>query len=498
MLRFAQHDIAQPTPAAVYLLSVLLYYLSAGGLGLGVYHFLQDSSFLPSNISNIAMLWGIYFWITRRHARAGATLGIAGLFHLNYALIAIAGWIILSLWNHSSPFPIAHRKSQLTNPYWLLGTAALLILSLASILPALATILHRTDHLPLNEFVALYVYLRHSHHYAPLTWHWALWLSFLWPIPLALYLWHGRPARADDAINQTARIFLLLSAMLLGAFLFAGIWFISESLVQMSLWRFSIHIKLLTCIAAAALLLNLRPPLRHSIIITAIILCILGLLIPVLAVFRPDLLPRTWPILMLNARPLFLFFLIALLAMLWILRPWKLRLPPVTAALVLCAMSIILAPKIGLRLSLPLEDDPDYLALCAWARNNTPDDAIFLVPPDEQSFRLHARRAIIVNFKGVPQLSGELPEWRNRLQHLLDLSDLTQLPRPFHLTLAGLRQRYDQLHPQHLSATARHYGARYIVMTTPAEIPQTRHLHTTPAGSYHLYLFDDPDQPRMP
>src|SRR4051795_4018735 len=37
-----------------YLLSVLLYYLSAGGTGLGSYQFLQDSSFLPGNIANVA------------------------------------------------------------------------------------------------------------------------------------------------------------------------------------------------------------------------------------------------------------------------------------------------------------------------------------------------------------------------------------------------------------------------------------------------------------
>ena len=31
--------------------------------GLGMYHFLQDSSFLPSNVANVAMLWGVYLWV---------------------------------------------------------------------------------------------------------------------------------------------------------------------------------------------------------------------------------------------------------------------------------------------------------------------------------------------------------------------------------------------------------------------------------------------------
>src|SRR5882757_1269919 len=37
--------------ARVCLFSVLLYYLSAGGTGLGSYQFLQDSSFLPGNLA---------------------------------------------------------------------------------------------------------------------------------------------------------------------------------------------------------------------------------------------------------------------------------------------------------------------------------------------------------------------------------------------------------------------------------------------------------------
>ena len=68
-----------------YLVSVVLFYALAGGVGLGMYHFLQDSAFLPSNVANVAMLWGIYFWIVGKPASAGVCLGVAGLFHINHA-----------------------------------------------------------------------------------------------------------------------------------------------------------------------------------------------------------------------------------------------------------------------------------------------------------------------------------------------------------------------------------------------------------------------------
>src|SRR5436190_1538692 len=60
-----------------YVLSVGLFYLLGAGVGLGSYHFLQDSAFLPSNVSNVAMLWGILFWVRGRRIASGVALGVA-------------------------------------------------------------------------------------------------------------------------------------------------------------------------------------------------------------------------------------------------------------------------------------------------------------------------------------------------------------------------------------------------------------------------------------
>src|SRR6266850_3389634 len=76
-----------------YLASVVFYYVSAAGFGLGLYRFLQDSAVLPSNLANIAMLWGIVFYATGRLGWAGVMLGLSGVFHLNHALIAPLLWV---------------------------------------------------------------------------------------------------------------------------------------------------------------------------------------------------------------------------------------------------------------------------------------------------------------------------------------------------------------------------------------------------------------------
>jgi hypothetical protein len=112
-----------------------------------------------------------------------------------------------------------------------------------------------------------------------------------------------------------------------------------------------------------------------------------------------------------------------------------------------------------------IRDDPAMARLCAWVRIETPVDALFLVPPDDERFRLAARRAIVVNYKGVPQLARELPQWRDRLESVLNLKDLRTLPRPMPETLSAMRQRYDELPAGMLIHAAQKWGARYIVAT---------------------------------
>lgn len=418
----------------LYLLSALLFYASAGGLGLGMYQFLQDSALLPSNIANVAMLAGIYAWMRRRLGWAGLWLGVAGLFHLNHAIVGAVLWATLSVWSLRDGWAAAHQgRSSKTNGTWrswLLGSLTLMILSFVSVAPALQAIVTASGRMPLADFVQLYVRLRHPHHYDPSSWPWALWLSFLWPMPLAVLA--SRQLPPSRPLRQARRIFLFYLTLLLIALLGAGIWYASETLVQMSLYRFSIYPKLLSCIGAAFFIARRRKGEAPAE-------------------------PHGWS-----------------------------RLSRRFALSGIALVVIILTATQGRGLQslwLPTDDAP-YLALCDWVRRSTPVDALFLVPPDEQAFRLAARRAIVVNFKGVPQLSGELPEWRRRLEAVLDM-DLLELPRGMHATLAAIRQRYDALPPQHLAHVARQFDADYVITTHRVPTWDTALLHIS--GPYHLY-----------
>jgi hypothetical protein len=341
---------------------------------------------------------------------SGIGFGIAGLFHLNHALIGIPLWTMLVL----LPLHEAHRWN-LPSRSEIIGTLVAIIPSAINLAIAAKSKLTLSNAMPLNEFVNLYIHLRHPHHYDPSTWPVGIWLAIMWTFIPALLVLHG----------QIYRIYVFFLALVVLALIAAGFWYVSETLVQMSLYRFSIYLQLFGCIAAGLLIDRAIRWHRTSVLLGA------------------------------------------------------------GVCAVILIISILRGPFFGM-FRMP-QDDADYLKLCEWVSNNTPVDAVFLVPPDEESMRLKGRRAIVVNFKSVPQLSSELVEWNKRLSDVLDLRNLTQLPHDYRQVLPAIRQRYDRASSGSLVAAAGKYGARFIVATHPLEGLDARRANIDATGRYFVY-----------
>jgi hypothetical protein len=399
-LRLVRHVGGGP---AAYLLSVGLYYVSFGGFGLGMYEFLQDGSFLPSNVANVAMLWAVVLVIEGRTIAAAACLGAAGMFHLNHALVGGLGWLML--------LPAMRDRPG----RWSIGGAVVAALSLVTIRPALAAVMHRTGGMATAAFVDLYVRVRHPHHYDPSTWHWALWVSFLWPVPVAVLVSNEERFRRPIAISA---YFLVLVGF---ALILVGIWYVGETVVQLSLYRFSIYPKLIGCVIAAAWVW--RNTTRAKVVAAVVALAVAGF--AVARVRDPQLLSRYNP-----------------------------------------------------------RDDADYLRVCDWVREHTPKHAVLLVPPGEQSMRLRGRRAIVVNFKGVPQLSSELEEWKERMEAVARISDWRPLMGRFDFAMRQVDRRYDALPADYLLGVADVYDADHVVARRG--IPEFGQPLFT-SGPYRLY-----------
>lgn len=466
-----------------YLLSVIFFFLSAGGLGLGVYDFIQDASFLPSNIANVAMLCGVYFFILGRGGMAGLMFGVAGFFHLNHAVVGIGLWGVLLIFEARVRVDRSVPSARpLRGQFG--GTVALIALCLANVLPAAQVALRIHDRMPLGDFVDLFVRLRHPHHYDPSAWPWALWASFLWPIPLAF----AAGFRSKDlAIRRARRFGYLFCLIVATGLILAGAWYVSETMVQLSLSRFSIYLKLLTCLGAAAVVERFASnrTVRHVMALTMTLAGPLAFVVAV-GLARDNHMLRQF--LADNANVLVSVWAAILLAGLLALE-YPLRLSAASAGVVCVAIIALLIFErhhLGLRVASTAGDPPDYLAVCDYARAHTPKDAVFLVPPNEEQFRLRGERAIVINFKGVPQFSGELVEWRTRLCVIYDVPDLKFLPRRFDLTLRALGDRYAALPPRHLIEAARMYRARYVVTTGTFSLPAPAKL-IFEKGIYHLY-----------
>jgi hypothetical protein len=323
----------------------------------------------------------------------------------------------------------------------------------------------------------------------------ALWVSFLWPIPLAVLAWR-RPAQGEgespdvgEARRRAAFAFVFFSALLLVAFLFAGVVFVSEPLIQMSLFRFSLYPKGLSCGGAAAFLRAPGLIARKAVRLALFALPGVALLgLAALRVVRPGSTAGRFVDSNMPALLTFIALLTAGLVYVSIERPAATRRPhfPLPfASCLLPSLALLFALYrnwLGLQINVHDAAEEPYREVCAWAREHTPTDAVFLVPPNEQLFRYHARRAVVVNFKNVPQLSSEMREWRERLETVLD-QPLTALPKRFDLTHGAIAARYDGLSAEYLAGVARRYGARYVVTARPLPGRVAVFENT----SYHLY-----------
>jgi hypothetical protein len=117
-----------------------------------------------------------------------------------------------------------------------------------------------------------------------------------------------------------------------------------------------------------------------------------------------------------NASWVALLALLALLAYVGVRRGFGSRVAPLLF-LSFCAVAFVVFLKGATVRAFPSSVDA---SLYSWVERETPKDALFVVPPGMQAFRLEARRSVFVDFKTFP---GSQPavawEWRQRLEEVV-------------------------------------------------------------------------------
>jgi hypothetical protein len=108
-----------------------------------------------------------------------------------------------------------------------------------------------------------------------------------------------------------------------------------------------------------------------------------------------------------------------------------------------------------------LEDDNlELQTMYNWIKNNTPVDSLFVIPPGLSGFRLYARRAVVVDWKGFPYDKREQIEWLKRIR---TVTGLERYP-----SLKDLCRGYANMDENRINALKKRYKADYVII--PKEI----------------------------
>ena len=91
----------------------------------------------------------------------------------------------------------------------------------------------------------------------------------------------------------------------------------------------------------------------------------------------------------------------------------------------------------------------DWQRVCAWVRDNTDRQAVFLTPRHQQTFKWYADRAEVVNFKDVPQDVPNLKAWQGRFDRVF----------PQELGRTRVTIQYAEL-----EKFKQEFGARYLII----------------------------------
>ena len=116
-----------------------------------------------------------------------------------------------------------------------------------------------------------------------------------------------------------------------------------------------------------------------------------------------------------------------------------------------------------------LADDKDETyRLGEYLRNNSPENAVIMVPPQGLRLRLTAERAVVVDFKAFPFNDDAIREWYARIVFCYGKPDVIDLTVSDQLDAA-----YALIDSAHLRRIRDGYGATHAILfrNTPAEYP---------------------------
>lgn len=402
-----------------------------------------DSYLQPSSLASVFLLFALLAWIRGAAIVCGIALGLCGFFHANFALLAPPAFVLAALLDRELP--------------WRRTLPALLLPAALAFAYHLPTMLAAASGDGAADASRVFQAIRSPHHYdihvfglqlAPLAAWTAAGLGLAWFVPAS-------PARR--------RLCLLLggmAAIVAGGSLLAALGL--RLVIALFPWRLAPFVVLLAQVALmGGIMALLSRPAPSRPLALRLALALAGCAAIVLLVRASyDGSPPATAVAVVTLLPL-----LAVPAWAW-LQPWLTPTRSAMAAWTLLgvaalATAVLIEGVHNLRNSTVWRDtiDADERALYDWTAQ-TPLDAVFLVPPELENFRLQARRAIVVDWKSTPILPDELQEWYRRIEQVAGRPDVR--------SRKDAERGYAAMDRARLQALATRYGARYAVFDAEA------------------------------
>lgn len=482
------------------------HFLSAAGVltlktfWLGYSNVLYRNFLEPEHLAMPFILLGVYLVLKRKPLFAAIAFGISAFFH---ALLGLEyGWIILGLafveWIIQRI-----RKENVTTPFKSL-LASIIVMTVFSIF-LLAPYTKQTS-IPATEFIHLVAYIRHPHHYLPSTFGLVQYgQAFVYLAGFALAF--SIMLKRSSVLNQNRRYLYLVGGSIgllcLGGYLFVEVWpsriwtsaqmfrlpFIIKwfSLLLLAGWvgemiefppsqqrlrfGFVAGLSLITpvSIALATGLTFVHEKLqtkmnmqRYRVFEVSAFLVILAAVV----LYHPEL--RTWVCYTLLFIAILIFYRLK-----WSARGLaaSMALPVLTSALLILFATGLPAPSF-LKYELPTlklyKTSGEVAELANYVKQNTPEDAVFYVPPRFGEFRYMAERAIVVDFAAYPFQDQAMREWYSRIASCYGVPDQFGFD-----ALPQLNETVYHISDVELFDLSQKYGFSYAVVydSTPTNFP---------------------------
>jgi hypothetical protein len=397
---------------------------------------------VPSFMGSVTILYAVSFLIRDRLKTAYFLLALATLLHIHFGVVGLPLFLAYAL--VSQPQTGKMRRH-------LIAAGLFILVSLPVILPTWLNFRHTDSGLDI-----LFT-LRAPHHFNPLSFGAAEWITTLLPWSCALFfIWRQRAWRS--ALGG-------IIAVISGLFIITGI--ISAVpgtpliFKKVFVWRFAPYL-LILCYTFITNVFFTSPRRKE----TGAILALWGGL--ALFTIKHD----TW----YEAAAVVLCGLL-LVVVRWITEQGWSRIPVLLSMGCLLIIGMYTAGGVRqhrykvrpCRVQV-FSQDPFF----TWLRTHTSPDALLLVPPEIEGIQVAAHRSIVVNYKNVPGVIGaEILEWKQRLERITGGTPLEQLGVRGYALGQELDRRYCGLDPRQVQDIMAYYKADYFV---------TRPSHTGLAG----------------